>query len=612
MLVEVSVMGGSSGPSPGSRPGATLPPGNRHDAVLGYAQPVTGSPRSVAMRFVRLMAIPGSLFIVGATLAAANSPQSVRAAQAASASPHAAIDCAYSSMCAEVANPADVFGSQYVGHDEPSNLFYSNVPGAGNHMTYSVTLPHDPPVTNPNTPGKSFQFELNGSFWFGMALCATQSYPEQVSTCTPDSDSNIVDPAVSPNHPGTAFVELQFYPPGWIPWPTWAVAVGAGGCDPTKWCAAMNIFSLAEDPINGTTLNPTCAAVTGLEYVNFAFVTKNGLPTAPPNPVESTLATFTPYPQNDLFMNSGDQLSVSLQDTPHGVQVVIHDLTSGETGSMTASAANGFGQVQYNPTGTSCINIPYDFHPMYSTSSEQTRVPWLAHTTNISFADEIGHFEKCDGPNPIPATPFGVDSSGNPVACPAGNSEGFGANTSPTDADDDFCFPGTEALLINVNGCTDANTGFDGFDYQSIWPDGNGALHPEPVLFSSPRTGASDAVNYSRVGFEANLPRIESTCNRTTGAGCTLIPTTDKGTPAAFYPFFSAFQNGVPGNAGCMWGFGNVLPGATTNFGRNAQYGSLLSSTYLIFGGKGATHDLINNFRQIIPNPCPAGGNQSD
>jgi hypothetical protein len=59
-----------------------------------------------------------------------------------------------------------------------------------------------------------------------------------------------------------------------------------------------------------------------------------------------------------------------------------------------------------------------------------------------------------------------------------------------------------------------------------------------------------------------------------------------------------------------MWGFGNTLPGATTNFGRNAQYGSLLSSTYLIFGGGGATHDLINNFRQILPNTCPAGGNQ--
>lgn len=521
---------------------------------------------------------------------------------------HAAINCEYSSVCAEIADPGAVFGSEYVGHDEPALAFYSNVPGAGNHMTYSFRLPRDPSSANPNTPGKSYQFELNGTVWLGMALCATQSYPEQVSTCTPDSDSNIVDPAVSPNHPGTAFLELQFYPPGWIPWPTWAVAVGASGCDATKWCAAMNIFSLAEDPVHGTVLNATCAArVGGVEYVNFAFVTKNGRATAPANPVESTLATFTPDPQKDLFMNSGDQLSVSLRDTPHGVQIVIDDLTSGQTGSMTASADNGFGQVQYDPTGTSCVNLPYDFHPMYSTSSEQTRVIWAAHTSNISFTAEIGHFETCNGPNPIPATPFGLDSSGNPITCPAGNTEGFGANTSPTDADDDFCFPGTEALLIHVNGCTDSNTGFDGFSYQPVWPDGNRALHPEPVRFSSPLTGDSDAVDYSRVAFEADLPRIESTCNRTTGAGCTLIPTTDKGTPAAFYPFFSALRQG-----GCLWAFGNDLPGARTDFGRNAQYGSLLTTTYLVFGGGGATVDLINNFRQILRNPCLAGQDQQE
>ena len=46
-----------------------------------------------------------------------------------------------------------------------------------------------------------------------------------------------------------------------------------------------------------------------------------------------------------------------------------------------------------------------------------------------------------------------------------------------------------------------------------------------------------------------------------------------------------------------------------TDFGRNAQYGSLLTTTYLQFGGGGATVNLINNFRQIISNPCLAGGN---
>jgi hypothetical protein len=524
-------------------------------------------------------------------------------------SQHAALNCEYA-LCAEVANSKDVFGSEYVGHDEPSTVFYSNIPGSGNHMTYSIRLPHDPSPTNPNTPGKSYHFELNGSLWLGMALCDTQSYPEQVSTCTPDSDSNILDPAVSPKHSGSAFLELQFYPPGWVPWPTWQVATGASGCDPTKWCAAMNIFSLSEDPVAGTTLNPTCAARTGLEYVNFAFVTKNGHPTAPPNPVDSTTATFTPDPKNDLFMNSGDDLKVSLRDTPNGLRAVIHDKTTGQTGSMTASAANGFGQVQYAPApSTSCVNIPYNFHPMYSTSSPDTRVIWAAHTYNISFTSEIGHFENCEGPNPIPATPFGVDASGNPITCPAGNTEGFGNHTSPTDGDDSFCFPGSEAMLVHINGCTASNTGFDGLGYQPVYPDGNTALHPESILFSSPRTGPGDILNYNRVAFEADLPRIETnTCNRKTGAGCTLIPTTDKGTPAAFYPFFSAFLHGTPqtGN-NCVWGFGNDMPGGF-DFGRNAQYGQLLTSTYLVFGGGGASTTFINNFRQILPNVCTTRG----
>jgi hypothetical protein len=557
---------------------------------------------------------PGALLVAGATLAAARPVTPAHAGAAAGEGRHMAINCEYSSLCAEVANSSEVFGSEYVGHDEPATTFYSDVPGSGNRMQYMLRLPKDPSVTNPNTPGKSYQVELNGAFWFSLPMCDTQSYPEQVSTCTPDSDSNIVSPAVSPDHPGTAFLEMQFYPPGWVPWPTWQVAAGAGTCDPTKWCAALTIDSLAEDPVNGTTLNATCASKVGLEYVNFAFVTKNGQPTAPPNPVDSTTATFTPDPAKDLFMNSGDQLAVAMHDSPNGLVVHINDLTTGQNGSMTASAANGFGQVKYAPTGTSCVNIPYNFHPMYSTSSPDTRAIWAAHSIGVAFSDEIGHFENCNGPNPIPATQFGLDASGNPVTCPAGNTEGFGSNTSPTDGDDDFCFPASEALRIHVNGCTDSNTGFDGLTYQPVWPDGNRALHPQPILFSSPRTGLGYDTPYSRMAFETDLPRIETnTCNRTTGAGCTLIPTTDKGTPAAFYPFYSLFRHpvfgdgagrGHDGGSSCRWALGNDLPGASTDFGRNAQYGSLLSNPYIAFGGGGASVNFNNDFRQIIPNPC--------
>ena len=61
----------------------------------------------------------------------------------------------------------------------------------------------------------SYDFQLYAAFWFGMAMCDTQSYPNTVKSCIPDSDANIAKPG-SPFHPGTAFMELQFYPPGYV------------------------------------------------------------------------------------------------------------------------------------------------------------------------------------------------------------------------------------------------------------------------------------------------------------------------------------------------------------------------------------------------------------
>jgi hypothetical protein len=538
---------------------------------------------------------------VGALVAAAVIVVGLIEADAAgAAAQHLNINCAESALCTEVGNSADVFGKYYVGHDEPAALFYSNRPGSGNRMRYVFTLPSDPSASNPSTPGKAFNFQLHPAIWFGMALCDTQSYPEQVSTCQPDSDSNIVDPAVSPNHPGTAFTELQFYPPGWVPWPAFAVAAGAGACDPTQWCAAMNVFSLLEDPVNGTTQNATCAAKVGLETFQFAFVTRNGRSQAPANPIDSTINTFTPDPKRDLFMGSGDRIQITMHDTPHGLQVVLVDLTTHQRGSMTASPANGFAQIQYDPTGTSCNAIPYAFHPMYSTSSEQTRVIWAAHSYNIAFTDEIGHFQNCDGPNPVPLTQFGVDASGNPISCPAGNTETGGV---PTDADDNFCFPAAASSLVQLQGCTDTNTGFDGQSYHSVWPDGNTALHPTPIQFTSPTTGPNYKQQYQRAALEADLPRVEfNTCDRTTGAGCTLIPTTDTGVPAQFYPYFSIAAS----HRSCVWQLGSTIPGTTNDFGKNTGYGSLLPLVYLKFGGGGATQTFFNDFRNVIsPNPCP-------
>ena len=531
---------------------------------------------------------------------------SAHAAPAAAA--HASINCATGALvCMEVANSEKTFG-KYVGHDEPSDLFYSNVPGSGNQMRYTLTLPRDPSPSAPLTPGKSFNFELHPAFWFGMAMCDTQSYPNLVPNCKPDSDTNIVDPSFSSNHPGTAFTEMQFYPPGWVEWPAAGTTSGVGGtsCDPTKWCAALNIDSLSQD-VNGNNLNSTCAAQTGVEYINFAFITKNGIPTATPNPVNSTLATYTPDPNKDLFMNSGDKLNVTMHDTAHGLQVIINDQTSGQSGSMTASAANGFGQVLFAPSpSTVCKNLPYDFHPMYSTSSEKTRVIWAAHTYNVAFSDEIGHFDFCNGA-PIPSSLHGVN-------CPAGNTEGSGNTVAPTDGDDTFCFPPSRSSFVQIPGCTFTNTGFDGAPYLPVWPNGNTNMHPTALQFTSPLTGSQYNVNYNRTAFEVDLPATESSsiqaCDVISGANCTLIPSTDRCfgaggtppcTPAAFYPFYSIRNVGGQ----CVWQIGNHIPGNTNDFHQNQQYGTLLSQSILI--ANGVSVNLFENFRQIFNrNPCPA------
>ncbi len=289
-------------------------------------------------------------------------------------------------------------------------------------------------------------------------------------------------------------------------------------------------------------------------------------------------------------MNSGDKLVVTMHDTTSGLQIVIQDKTTHQTGSMTASAANSFGQVRFDPTGTSCTNIPYDFHPMYSTSSEQTRVTWAAHSYNIAFADETGHFDFCSN----------VDTTNGTYTGNEGNTN----DQEPADADDVGCFPASASTLVQVSGCLGTNTGFDGVPYTPVWPDGNTTLHPTSILFTSPLTGPGYSANYSRMAFEADLPRIEiPICNRSTGAGCTLIPTTDDGQPAQFYPFFSSRV--ISGN--CVWQLGNHIPGSKNDFGQNQQYGTLLNLTYTTVGGGPTTR--YNDFRQIFSkNPCLANG----
>jgi len=534
----------------------------------------------------------GSVAVAGAAFA----PSLGSGAVATSASAHAlqppAFQCNnnHSTHCVEVWDSEKVFGEgTYVGHDEPSLLYYSSQPHSGNQVQWQAQLPTDPSPSNPTS--KSYTFQLTPAFWFGMAMCDTQSAPDPANnhSCTPDSDSNITSNANIGHHAGTAYMEMQFYPPGWVQ------QFNGSSCSATQWCAALNIDSLSEDYATGQAQNTTCqgSVLGGLEYINFAYITKNGVPQGPPNPLNFNATSANPDLSKDLLMNPGDKIRVTMHDTTHGLRIDIADDTTGQTGFMVASAANGFGQMQFDPTGSSCNMIPYDFHPMYDTTSPQTRVPWAAHSYNIAYDPETGHWDYCNGTISAPG-----------ASC----TNGTEGNSEANDADDNACFPATYSTLVQLAGCEDSNYGFDGTSYLPDWPDGN-PNHPTPIFVKSPHSASSASQRsyvtpYDQVAFESDLPRIEAVtgqCNRTTGEGCTYVPNTDDGVSAAFYPFFSMNRTS---STNCQWFAGGYYPGRTTgDFGGVNQYGNLLNLTYPSTGYTTTTR--YNDFRQILSDvPC--------
>jgi hypothetical protein len=549
---------------------------------------------------------------------------SVRTAQAQAAT-NTPLCVLHSQLCTEANNPWTWNGYTYVsGHDEPSLLFYSNKPGSGNSNEYQLSLPTDPPAAPAQDgSGGTWNFMLHPAFWFGMALCDDQSAPNPGVNCPPDSDKNILtgtDPS-KPNYmgntPGTAFMEMQFYPPGWGP----VSCTDANGNTDGKWCAAMTIDSFMQNSNTGAFNNNACLNAAGVEPVNFAFITKSGNSQGPADPLDQTAATFT-LGADTLEFSNGDKLVVDLHDTAAGFQVVIHDLTSGANGSMTASVANGFGHPLFQPNASTCTDAPYAFHPMYSTSGPNTRVLWAAHSYNVAYSDEIGHFEYCN-------------AVASRARCDATN--GYPNPTDPSqDNDDRSCFPAPviDSTGTTVNdsfiGCLSTDIDFDGPEYQNgTWPGSPGADPSKvstPILFTSPLFGGGKGPgghglhNYSQVAFETDLPRIEGTdsstnnnCQRhltnpadpSPGAGCVDPPN-----GATFYPIFSTAA--VPAAKGpgtsCIWQEGGAnIPGTTNNFGGapGVEYGGLLVSNYPVAGP--SVSQRLNNFHQTLSNnPCPA------
>ena len=395
----------------------------------------------------------------------------------------------------------------YIGHDEPSVQYNSTVPGSGNNVQYTLTLPTERPLPATQT------FENQIAFWFSMALCDPGSYPQ--NPCTPDSDTN------NPSVAGSAFLEMQFYPPGFAPFITQI------SCDATHWCASLHINSL-ECTLNFVHCNRKCT-----EPTNFAFIQMNGVPTGPPGPNTMTVASATPNAET-LLMNQGDLLRVTINDTPGnvtgGVSTRIDDQTTHQSGFMIASAANGYQSLNLH----NCHGTNFSFHPEFSTAKFGNFVPWAALQANVGFAVETGHFE------------LGANGDG--------------------DFDDPPCFPTSPVSILA--GCIDiqnenGDLDFDGTSYQTDWPDGTSS-NATSVSFASPLSAANGSSSYNdsypSLQFETDIPASESTCTPT-GAGCTVPP------PGAnFYPFYSVAS-------GCAFLFGNNTRGVNS-FGQDAQYGT--------------------------------------
>jgi hypothetical protein len=507
----------------------------------------------------------------------------------------------------------------YIGHDEPMVQFFSNRPGTGNDVSYLLQLPKDPPtLPRQDGSGGTFTFQDSITFWFGMQLCDSQGAPNPDGAalsghptvpCTPDSDSNLyasTNPASSRYFglgPGQGFMEMQFYPPGWVSWPA------GTGCTATQWCAALNIDTFQDNENTGDVNNTACLNTVGPEPVNFAFVTKSGVASTPANP--GNPAHFVPDLKNDLLMNSGDSIAMHMFDTANGLRITLNDVTAHRSGSMTASAANGFGNVLFAPKAKKCTILLNDYHPMYSTANPAGRNFNAAHTGNISFSDEIGHFEYC-----AKVRNDAIASCAKPL----------GSDTNDADVgpdplgDDNFCLPASASLRVKIGGCLDIDGDFDGVPYKFTWPGSisnpvaDQLLNATPIRFTSPVSGGS---NYATMAFESNISRSESDdtafgvnvfCQRHItnpadphpGVGCVNPPPNSE-----FYPFYST----INGGGTCWWQQGGpYIPGTTNKFGGSAaaEYGPLRVISYPT-APFGTITTRFNDFRSAtVANPCPA------
>ncbi len=423
---------------------------------------------------------------------------------------------------------------QYIGHDEPDTTFLSRAPGSGNNVNWTVTVGRDPAALPTDAhPGRdvSHWFQLSPAPWFSMAICDPNSYPQ--TPCSPESDSNAptcfsLSCTTAQSGAGAAFMEMQLYPPGNPPF------ADSASCDDTHWCAALTIDSL-ECTTGFVTCNTQCE-----EPLNFGFIQRNGVPTGPPAPQDSDTATFTPN-RETLLMHPGDTIKIHMSDAPapgggKAFEVVIDDLTQHTSGSMQASAANGF----QNTSITDCSGTPFNFQPEFSTAAPANVVPWAAIQTDVSTEFETGHWESCANlSDPITPNPLDPSDTGGTYNECSGPYESAGPpdSTTPETGDAECYFagdthpgfdgPGTSSPPDLATGCQDnvfqnGDLDFDGSPYWTEWPTGTQPnIYPATFVEQFPTTAGRQ---YPRYFFQTDVALSESSCTGTTLSGCTVPP----------------------------------------------------------------------------------------
>ena len=433
----------------------------------------------------------------------------------------------------------------YVGHDEPSVEFKSASPGSGNDITYRLTLPKDPPQhvrrrTARAAPGTSSSGRPSGSG----SRCATRS--RRPSTRRPARPTQTRTTSSEPN-PTAAGLHRQA--------PRQRVH-GAAVLRP-RLRSAVRGLRLHGAPVlrrhddrqpdrpgpehRRRPNNADCDnyILGGIEPINWAYITKSGVSQAPANPLftgtfdDPNFAAVNP----DSTEGPVDEPGRPHQDphARHGRRVPgrpDRPARRVRAGSMTASIANGFGHILYEPElrhmPCGAVRVP---------PRVQHGQPARQHVVRAHLQRGLSRTRSGTSRT---ASSWTRDFN---CAVPAG----YEGQAARPDDDNDFCVPAEDSMLVQINGCFSDDGDFDGpvLSARLAGDDPNRAAGRRAPPIAGPvhqpaRERRRRTTRRSR--SRPTCPRIEAAdsqdnppfCNRTTGADCVNPP---RG--AAFYPFYS-------------------------------------------------------------------------